>query len=67
VFVKTLSDLAKKLGIQVVAEWVQTETDAKLLQSWGVDLLQGFLYGMPQRGLLHKEEERSRNVSHQPV
>jgi diguanylate cyclase (GGDEF)-like protein len=49
IFVKTLIDLAKKIGLQIVAEWVQTEEDAKLLQEWGVDLLQGFLFGTPSR------------------
>lgn len=48
-FVRTLVGLAKKLGIQIVAEWVQTPEDAKLLEEWGVDLLQGFLFGAPER------------------
>ncbi len=47
-FVRTLINLAKKLGLQIVAEWVQTPEDTQLLQEWGVDLLQGFLYGVPK-------------------
>lgn len=58
VFVKTLIALAKKLGIQIVAEWVQSEQDAKLLQDWGVDLLQGYLFGMPTCNYLEREKEK---------
>ncbi len=44
-FVRSLVDLARNIGVQVVAEWVQTEEDAALLREWGVDYLQGHLYG----------------------
>jgi EAL domain-containing protein (putative c-di-GMP-specific phosphodiesterase class I) len=30
-----------------VAEWVADEGDAQLLRDYGVDYLQGFLYGAP--------------------
>ncbi|MES2907155.1 MAG: EAL domain-containing protein [Pseudomonadota bacterium] len=65
IFVKTLVDLSKKLGLQIVAEWVQTAEDAKLLQDWGVDLLQGFLYGSPQRDLFEPAAAREqRSTDH---
>jgi diguanylate cyclase (GGDEF)-like protein len=44
-FVKTLIDMANRFDLDVVAEWVQNEEDAQLLQSWGVTLLQGNLFG----------------------
>ena len=44
-FVKSLIELAKKFNLLTTAEWVQTEEDAELLRSWGVDYLQGNLYG----------------------
>ncbi len=47
-FVHTLIELSKKFDLEVVAEWVETEEDAKLLTSWGVDYLQGRLYGMAE-------------------
>ena len=47
-FVHTLIELSKKFDLEVVAEWVETEEDAKLLTSWGVDYLQGQLYGMAE-------------------
>ncbi|MDP9137720.1 MAG: EAL domain-containing protein, partial [Pseudomonadota bacterium] len=44
-FVRTLIDLARKFELKTVAEWVETEEDASLLRSWGVDYLQGKLFG----------------------
>ena len=45
-FVQTLIDLAHRLNIQTVAEWVQDEESAKLLQDWGCDYIQGRLTGL---------------------
>jgi diguanylate cyclase (GGDEF)-like protein len=44
-FVKSLIELAKKFNLVTTAEWVQTEEDAELLRAWGVDYLQGNLFG----------------------
>jgi diguanylate cyclase (GGDEF)-like protein len=46
VFVSALVDLAKRLGIKTVAEWVQDEAAADLLTEWGCDYLQGSLCGL---------------------
>jgi diguanylate cyclase (GGDEF)-like protein len=45
-FVQTLIDLARRLGISTVAEWVQDESTAALLTEWGCDYLQGRLIGL---------------------
>ena len=45
-FVRSLIDLAKRLGIETVAEWVQDESAAKMLAEWGCDYLQGMLIGL---------------------
>ena len=45
-FVRTLIDLAKRLKLATVAEWVQTEQAATTLQAWGCDYLQGALIGL---------------------
>jgi EAL domain-containing protein (putative c-di-GMP-specific phosphodiesterase class I) len=45
-FVQTLIDLAQRLNIQTVAEWVQDEESATLLQEWGCDYIQGRLTGL---------------------
>lgn len=45
VFVKSLVDIAKALGAEIVAEWVGDEETTRLLSSLGVDYLQGSLIG----------------------
>lgn len=45
-FVQTLIDLARRLDIRTVAEWVQDEPTAALLAEWGCDYLQGRLIGL---------------------
>jgi diguanylate cyclase (GGDEF)-like protein/PAS domain S-box-containing protein len=39
--------MAQSLGLQVVAEGVETEQQSKFLQNLGCDRLQGFYYGKP--------------------
>ena len=46
-FVRSLLELAQNINIQLVAEWVENEQDAALLREWGVDALQGYLFGRP--------------------
>lgn len=45
-YVRSLIALARNFGIRTVAEWVETENDATLLKAWGVDMMQGRLFGM---------------------
>lgn len=45
VFVRTLIELGRSLGIETVAEWVQDEQAAAVLAGWGCDYLQGDLVG----------------------
>ncbi|HEV2555859.1 MAG TPA: GGDEF domain-containing phosphodiesterase [Bosea sp. (in: a-proteobacteria)] len=44
-YVRTLIDLARHLGVDTVAEWVDDEMQARLLADWGVTYLQGHLVG----------------------
>lgn len=48
VFVRTLVGLAKNFNLKTVAEWVESEDDAQLLQAMGVDYFQGFFFGEPE-------------------
>ncbi|MEH6951524.1 bifunctional diguanylate cyclase/phosphodiesterase [Nitrobacter sp. NHB1] len=50
-FVQTLIDLARRLDIRTVAEWVQDEQSALMLRDWGCDYIQGRLIGLasPER------------------
>lgn len=50
-FVQTLLQLARHLGIEVVAEWVQDEETAHLLTSWRVEYLQGDFLGAARDGV----------------
>ena len=43
VFVRTLIELGRSLGLKTVAEWVQEEAAASMLAGWGCDYLQGAL------------------------
>ena len=45
-FVRSLVDLARRLELKTVAEWVQDEDSARLLSEWGCDYLQGALVGL---------------------
>lgn len=44
-YVRTLIDLARHLGVDTVAEWVDDEMQARMLADWGVTYLQGHLLG----------------------
>lgn len=45
-FVQTLIDLARRLEIKTVAEWVQDDEAAGMLREWGCDYIQGRLIGL---------------------
>jgi len=45
-FVRSLIELAQRLKLKTVAEWVQDEEAAKTLRDWGCDYLQGALIGL---------------------
>ena len=47
VMVKNMIALARSLGIKVVAEGVETESQAQTLREYDCDVLQGYLYSPP--------------------
>jgi diguanylate cyclase (GGDEF)-like protein len=47
VFVRTLVNLAKNFNLKTTAEWVGSDEEAALLESFGVDHFQGFFFGEP--------------------
>ena len=57
-FVHTLIDLARRLGLETVAEWVQDEETAVILADWGCDYLQGALVGLASADRLCRSETR---------
>ncbi len=50
-FIRALVDLARLFDARTVVEWVEDTKTAEMLHDWGVDYLQGFKYGEPQRDL----------------
>ena len=66
-FVRMLIGLARQLGLQTVAEWVQDEACAALLIGWGCDYLQGALIGIgDDRTFLGQRLARPRDL-HPPA
>ena len=59
-FVRTMIELAKGLGIATVAEWVQDEETAAILTEWGCDYLQGNLIG---RAMLERPKAGSASAA----
>jgi EAL domain-containing protein (putative c-di-GMP-specific phosphodiesterase class I) len=45
-FVRALVQLGRSLNLRTIAEWVQDEASAKMLEDWGCDYLQGALVGL---------------------
>jgi diguanylate cyclase (GGDEF)-like protein len=46
-FVESLVKLASALDLKIIAEWVETESDAQILRDFGVHFLQGHYWGEP--------------------
>jgi diguanylate cyclase (GGDEF)-like protein len=51
--VKSMIDIAHRLGKKTVAEYVERESTLELLKNYGVDYIQGFLIGRPQAQIEH--------------
>lgn len=47
---KTMVNLCQELGMAVIAEGIETVEERDTLQSLGCDLMQGFLFALPERG-----------------
>lgn len=55
VIVSGLIDMARKLGIEVVAEGIEKQADADFLQAHGCEKGQGYLFGVPSPAPLFAE------------
>jgi diguanylate cyclase (GGDEF)-like protein/PAS domain S-box-containing protein len=60
--VRTIIALANNLGLDVIAEGVESETQAAMLRESGCTVCQGYLYGHPQApdqvaSLIHRQAE----------
>ncbi|RLA71088.1 MAG: GGDEF domain-containing protein [Epsilonproteobacteria bacterium] len=52
ILVEGIIDFSKRLNIQTIAEYVETEKSMEILRSMGVDYIQGYLIGKPSIKLL---------------
>lgn len=48
-FIKALVDLAKLTNAKTIIEWVEDSASAEKFRQWGLDYLQGYKFGKPQR------------------
>ena len=46
-FVKLIVDMAQTFDIKTVAECVETQADAEVLRTYGIDYMQGYLFSKP--------------------
>ena len=60
ILVRSLIDLARSFGIETVAEWVEDDPAARMLEAAGVDYMQGFYFGKPQ--LIAQPDAQSRQT-----
>lgn len=47
IFTQTLTELAKRLNIEIVAEMIDNEKDLNLIKSFGIDYFQGYYFSAP--------------------
>jgi EAL domain-containing protein (putative c-di-GMP-specific phosphodiesterase class I) len=55
-FIKLIIDLSKTIGTQIVAEGVEREEQYALLKEFGVDYIQGYLFGKPVDSLSFEKD-----------
>ncbi|MCK5831012.1 MAG: EAL domain-containing protein [Methylococcales bacterium] len=55
VLVRSMVEVAKKLGKKTIAEYVETPDAIRKLREIGIDLGQGYIFGKPQMKLLSKK------------
>lgn len=63
-FVQTLIDLARRLELKTVAEWVQDAESAALLRAWGCDYIQGRFIGLASDDRPWIRGEASQRTAH---
>jgi PAS domain S-box-containing protein len=64
---KSMVSLCRDLRVETIAEMVETEAQAKELETLGVDYGQGYYFGRPQPRPLELERKSPRNVARQTI
>lgn len=57
--VRTLINLARNFSMKTVAEWVEDEATAKLVENAGADFMQGFYFGKPRLVGMHAMQQQT--------
>ena len=62
-FYRSIVMILQHMGYKVIAEGAETEKEVKLLEKWGVDMIQGYYFSRPlcEEKLLKKFPEMIRN------
>jgi EAL domain-containing protein (putative c-di-GMP-specific phosphodiesterase class I) len=66
--VKAIVELSRGLGVETVAEYVESKEIAEEVRRLGVDYAQGYVFGKPEplsetlEGLAHEESRRLRRL-----
>jgi EAL domain-containing protein (putative c-di-GMP-specific phosphodiesterase class I) len=66
VIVKSIVQLAKNLGLGLIAEGIETEQQAILLRGLGCDHGQGFYLGRPSPGIARPERRSTKDHENEP-
>ncbi len=63
VLVKAMCDIAKKLGLQTIAEFIESLESLNIAKRLGIDYAQGHLFGRPQSMIIKDDAIFTRDLS----
>ncbi|WP_305907750.1 EAL domain-containing protein [Methylomarinum sp. Ch1-1] len=66
VLVKSMAEIAARLGKKTIAEFVETPTTIKKLKEYGIDFGQGYIFGKPEINLLQSNSMSIMNLMQPP-
>ncbi|MGR9073927.1 MAG: putative bifunctional diguanylate cyclase/phosphodiesterase [Gammaproteobacteria bacterium] len=66
VLVRSMSEIAQKLGKRTIAEYVECPKVVKFLTEIGINLGQGYLFGKPSQNLLEGNAVSMKDILNQP-
>jgi len=65
--VKSMIDIAHSLGKKAIAEYVSNPEILRLLKEFGVDYVQGYLLGKPEKTLLDEQYIDLQEMMNKPL
>ncbi|WP_031433311.1 EAL domain-containing protein [Methylomarinum vadi] len=67
VLVKSMAEIATRLGKKTIAEFVESPKTIKKLKEYGIDFGQGYIFGRPETQLLKSRSISIMNLINQPT